>query len=96
MMMTNWFKIAKDGILNKLDRVLPLPPLENNTEVACTAVTAKRTSVMAVYDLDKSKKSMMEIAPQPWCIKLENQKWTRMTFMIMRRVKSLKLTSSPS
>jgi len=61
MMMANWFKIAKDGILDKAQ--------------SHTAITAKRnlTAVMAVHDLDKSKKSMLETAPQSWCIKLENQ-----------------------
>jgi len=33
MMMTNWLKIAKDGTLNKLDRILSLLPLESNTEI---------------------------------------------------------------
>ena len=28
---------------------------------------------MAVYDLDKSKKSVMETAPKPWRIKLEDK-----------------------
>jgi len=39
----------------------------------CRYCRKNLTAAMAVYDLGKSKKSMMEIAPQSWCIKLEGK-----------------------